>query len=93
MAYVAPESRIVGAGQLVDHPRKIARNYLRGKFFLDLFIVLPIPQVLYSQPLKCFFEFCQLGDVSFSYIIFHLCVSDNDIIDITSTLRHIHSRI
>ncbi|KAL0719279.1 hypothetical protein Bca4012_068603 [Brassica carinata] len=46
MAYVAPETRIVGAGQLVDHPRKIARNYLRGKFFLDLFIVLPIPQIM-----------------------------------------------
>ncbi|CAH2053451.1 unnamed protein product [Thlaspi arvense] len=46
LAYVAPESRIVGAGQLVDHPRKIARNYIRGKFFLDLFIVLPIPQIM-----------------------------------------------
>ncbi|CAN6919875.1 unnamed protein product [Brassica oleracea] len=46
MAYVAPESRIVGAGQLVVHPRKIARNYLRRKFFLDLFIVLPIPQIM-----------------------------------------------
>ncbi|XP_018433123.2 putative cyclic nucleotide-gated ion channel 19 [Raphanus sativus] len=46
MAYVAPESRIVGAGQLVDHPRKIALNYLRGKFFLDMFIVLPIPQIM-----------------------------------------------
>ncbi|KAJ0238406.1 cyclic nucleotide-gated ion channel 20 [Hirschfeldia incana] len=46
MAYVAPESRIVGAGQLVDHPRKIARNYLRGKFLLDVFIVLPIPQIM-----------------------------------------------
>ncbi|KAF8050561.1 hypothetical protein N665_1940s0004 [Sinapis alba] len=46
MAYVAPESRIVGAGQLVDHPRKIARNYLRGKFLLDMFIVLPIPQIM-----------------------------------------------
>ncbi|CAH8388692.1 unnamed protein product [Eruca vesicaria subsp. sativa] len=46
MAYVAPESRIVGAGQLVDHPRKIACNYLRGKFLLDMFIVLPIPQIM-----------------------------------------------
>ncbi|KAL0899869.1 hypothetical protein Bca101_083830 [Brassica carinata] len=46
LAYVAPESRIVGAGQLVDHPRKIARNYLRGKFFLDLLIVLPMPQYI-----------------------------------------------
>ncbi|XP_010487666.1 PREDICTED: putative cyclic nucleotide-gated ion channel 19 [Camelina sativa] len=46
LAYVAPESRIVGAGQLVDHPSKIARHYFRGKFFPDLFIVLPIPQVM-----------------------------------------------
>ncbi|VVA98022.1 unnamed protein product [Arabis nemorensis] len=46
LAYVAPESRIVGAGQLVDQPGKIARNYIRGKFCLDLFIVLPIPQLV-----------------------------------------------
>ncbi|KAF8089478.1 hypothetical protein N665_0505s0028 [Sinapis alba] len=46
LAYVAPESRIVGAGQLVDHPRKIARNYFRGKFFLDMLIVLPMPQIM-----------------------------------------------
>ncbi|CAN7000834.1 unnamed protein product [Brassica rapa subsp. trilocularis] len=46
LAYVAPESRIVGAGQLVDHPRKIASNYLRGKFLLDLLIVLPMPQIM-----------------------------------------------
>lgn len=56
LAYVAPESRIVGAGQLVDHPKKIARHYFRGKFFLDLFIVLPIPQVLYSNNLQMFFD-------------------------------------
>lgn len=46
LAYVAPESTVVGAGQLVDHPRKIARHYFRGKFLLDLFIVMPLPQVL-----------------------------------------------
>uniref|UniRef100_A0A1J3J5H4 Putative cyclic nucleotide-gated ion channel 19 n=2 Tax=Noccaea caerulescens TaxID=107243 RepID=A0A1J3J5H4_NOCCA len=46
LAYVSPESRIVGAGQLVDQPRKIASNYIRGKFFLDLFIVIPIPQIM-----------------------------------------------
>ncbi|KAL1202694.1 putative cyclic nucleotide-gated ion channel 19 [Cardamine amara subsp. amara] len=46
LAYVAPEFRVVGAGQLVDHPRKIASHYLRGKYFLDLFIVLPILQVM-----------------------------------------------
>ena len=45
LAYVAPESTVVGAGQLVAHPRKIARHYFRGKFLLDLFIVMPLPQV------------------------------------------------
>ncbi|ESQ48153.1 hypothetical protein EUTSA_v10020123mg [Eutrema salsugineum] len=46
LAYVAPESTVVGAGQLVDHPGKIARHYFRGKFLLDLFIVMPLPQIL-----------------------------------------------
>ncbi|XP_010549021.1 PREDICTED: probable cyclic nucleotide-gated ion channel 20, chloroplastic [Tarenaya hassleriana] len=46
LAYVAPETRVVGAGELVDHPKKIARHYLRGKFFLDLFVTLPLPQIL-----------------------------------------------
>lgn len=45
LAYVAPESLVVGAGDLVDHPKKIAVHYLRGYFLLDLFIVLPLPQV------------------------------------------------
>lgn len=46
LAYVAPESRVVGAGDLVDVPKKIAFHYLRGRyFFLDLFVVLPLPQV------------------------------------------------
>ncbi|XP_065622172.1 probable cyclic nucleotide-gated ion channel 20, chloroplastic isoform X2 [Quercus suber] len=44
LAYVAPESRVVGAGELVDHPKKIALNYIRGCFFIDLFAVLPLPQ-------------------------------------------------
>ncbi|KAG5229728.1 cyclic nucleotide-gated ion channel [Salix suchowensis] len=46
LAYVAPESRVVGAGELVDHPKKIAKHYLRGFFFIDLFVVLPLPQRL-----------------------------------------------
>ncbi|KAG7582340.1 Cyclic nucleotide-binding-like [Arabidopsis suecica] len=46
MAYVARESTVVGAGQLVSHPKKIALHYFRGKFFLDLFIVMPLPQIL-----------------------------------------------
>ncbi|PKA49601.1 putative cyclic nucleotide-gated ion channel 20, chloroplastic [Apostasia shenzhenica] len=46
LAYVAPESRVVGAGDLVDDPKKIAMHYLRGYFLLDLFVVLPLPQVM-----------------------------------------------
>eukprot|EP00258_Populus_trichocarpa_P022080 XP_024438099.1 probable cyclic nucleotide-gated ion channel 20, chloroplastic isoform X2 [Populus trichocarpa] len=46
LAYVAPESRVVGAGELVDHPKKIAKHYLRGCFFIDLFAVLPLPQII-----------------------------------------------
>ncbi|KAK1287698.1 hypothetical protein QJS10_CPB19g01623 [Acorus calamus] len=46
LAYVAPESRVVGAGDLVDEPKKVAAHYLRGFFPLDAFVVLPLPQVL-----------------------------------------------
>lgn len=46
LAYVAPESRVVGAGDLVDRPKKIAIHYLRGYFAFDLFVVLPLPQVM-----------------------------------------------
>ncbi|KAJ6832844.1 putative cyclic nucleotide-gated ion channel 20, chloroplastic [Iris pallida] len=46
LAYVAPESRVVGTGDLVDQPKKIAVHYLRGLFALDLFVLLPLPQVM-----------------------------------------------
>ncbi|KAG4952695.1 hypothetical protein JHK85_046562 [Glycine max] len=46
LAYVSPESTVVGAGDLVDHPKKIALNYLKGYFFIDLFVVLPLPQIM-----------------------------------------------
>lgn len=45
LAYVAPESRVFGAGDLVDHPKRIALNYLQGYFLIDLFVALPLPQV------------------------------------------------
>ncbi|KAL4578818.1 hypothetical protein LXL04_014949 [Taraxacum kok-saghyz] len=52
LAYISPESRVVGAGDLEKRPKKIALHYLSGFFFLDLLIVLPIPQmiVLFIQP-------------------------------------------
>ncbi|XP_019710007.1 probable cyclic nucleotide-gated ion channel 20, chloroplastic isoform X2 [Elaeis guineensis] len=44
VAYVAPESRVVGAGDLVDQPKKIALHYLQHNFILDLCVALPLPQ-------------------------------------------------
>ncbi|CAA2981001.1 probable cyclic nucleotide-gated ion channel 20, chloroplastic isoform X1 [Olea europaea subsp. europaea] len=46
LAYVAPESRVVGAGDLVDDPKKIARNYLSSYFIIDVFVALPLPQII-----------------------------------------------
>ncbi|XP_060669986.1 probable cyclic nucleotide-gated ion channel 20, chloroplastic isoform X2 [Ziziphus jujuba] len=46
LAYVEPESKVVGAGELVDLPTKIARHYLQGYFLLDFFNVLPLPQIV-----------------------------------------------
>ncbi|WCJ34744.1 cyclic nucleotide gated channel 19 [Euphorbia peplus] len=46
LAYIAPESRVIGTGELVDDPKKIARQYLCGYFAVDLFIVLPLPQII-----------------------------------------------
>ncbi|PNY02543.1 cyclic nucleotide-gated cation channel protein, partial [Trifolium pratense] len=44
LAYVSPDSRVVGAGDLVDHPKKIALNYIKSYFFFDLFVVAPLPE-------------------------------------------------
>ena len=41
---MAPESRVVGAGEVVEHPKKIALNYLTGYFLIDIFNVIPLPQ-------------------------------------------------
>ncbi|KAJ4959999.1 hypothetical protein NE237_019909 [Protea cynaroides] len=46
LAYIAPESRVVGAGDLVDHPKKIALHYLSTYFLIDVFVVLPLPQIM-----------------------------------------------
>jgi len=45
VAYISPRSRGVGAGDLIDHPKMIALNYLKNDFIIDFFIALPLPQV------------------------------------------------
>ncbi|KAJ0579834.1 putative cyclic nucleotide-binding domain, Ion transport domain, rmlC-like jelly roll [Helianthus annuus] len=44
-AYVAPNSRVFGRGDLVMDPRKIALRYLRTTFAVDLAAALPLPQL------------------------------------------------
>lgn len=48
LAYVSKESLVLGRGSLVWDARKIALHYLRpgGGFWFDLFVILPIPQVV-----------------------------------------------
>ncbi|KAK1387788.1 Cyclic nucleotide-binding domain-containing protein [Heracleum sosnowskyi] len=41
LAYFASESRI-----LVEHPKRIALNYLSGYFLVDFFVILPFSQVI-----------------------------------------------
>ncbi|KAK4400610.1 Cyclic nucleotide-gated ion channel 18 [Sesamum angolense] len=43
-AYVAPNTRVFGRGDLVTDPKLIARRYLRGDFAIDLAAALPLPQ-------------------------------------------------
>lgn len=44
-AYIAPSSRVYGRGELIIDPSKIASNYLRKDFWIDLVTALPLPQV------------------------------------------------
>lgn len=44
-AYVAPSSRVFGTGELVIDPMPIAMRYIKSYFIMDLFALLPLPQV------------------------------------------------
>ncbi|CAI0472777.1 unnamed protein product, partial [Linum tenue] len=46
LAYLDPESTELGAGELVKHPKKIAKNYMRGWFLIDLLNAPPLPQII-----------------------------------------------
>lgn len=57
LAYVSRESLVVGCGKLVWDARDIAFHYLgslRG-FWLDAFVILPIPQVNFDFRFTIFF--------------------------------------
>ncbi|MCO5548986.1 hypothetical protein L7F22_002451 [Adiantum nelumboides] len=44
--YIVSSSRILGRGELVKNPGLIAKRYLKGRFFVDLVAVLPLPQII-----------------------------------------------
>ncbi|KAG8388506.1 hypothetical protein BUALT_Bualt02G0132700 [Buddleja alternifolia] len=46
LPYVNPKSGIMGVGDIVDDPRKVARNYFFGYFGIDFFVALPLPQII-----------------------------------------------
>jgi len=50
---------VVGAGDLVDHPKEIAFHYLKGYFLIDLFVVFPLPQVnlRFQFPFLCILRY------------------------------------
>ena len=44
-AFVAPNSRVFGRGELVMDAKEIAMRYLKSDFVIDLAAALPLPQV------------------------------------------------
>lgn len=44
--YIVASSRVLGRGELVRNPVLIAKRYLKGRFFVDLIAVLPLPQII-----------------------------------------------
>nr|DAD30978.1 TPA_asm: hypothetical protein HUJ06_009829 [Nelumbo nucifera] len=45
-AFVAPNSRVFGRGELVMDERQIAMRYLKSDFVIDLAATLPLPQIV-----------------------------------------------
>ncbi|XP_020096926.1 cyclic nucleotide-gated ion channel 1-like [Ananas comosus] len=44
--FIAPSSRVFGRGVLVEDPAAIAKRYISSYFIIDIFAVLPLPQVI-----------------------------------------------
>ena len=43
--FIAPSSRVFGRGVLVEDGKEIAKRYMSSYFWIDIFAVLPLPQV------------------------------------------------
>ncbi|XP_020587926.1 cyclic nucleotide-gated ion channel 17-like [Phalaenopsis equestris] len=45
-AFIAPNSRVFGRGELVMDPKQIAERYLKTDFLIDFLAALPLPQIV-----------------------------------------------
>lgn len=56
LAYVSRESLVIGCGKLVWDARAVAAHYVRSpkRFWFDIFVILPVPQVPSSSHLLCY---------------------------------------
>ncbi|KAJ6387526.1 hypothetical protein OIU78_017279 [Salix suchowensis] len=50
--FIAPSSRVIGRGVLVEDTWAIAKRYLSSYFLIDILSVLPLPQVVISSYLN-----------------------------------------
>ncbi|KAJ6387528.1 hypothetical protein OIU78_017281 [Salix suchowensis] len=50
--FIAPSSRVLGRGVLVEDTRAIIKRYLSSYFLIDILSVLPLPQVVISSYLN-----------------------------------------
>ncbi|KAJ6376070.1 hypothetical protein OIU77_000942 [Salix suchowensis] len=50
--FIAPSSRVLGRGVLVEDTRAIVKRYLSSYFLIDILSVLPLPQVVISSYLN-----------------------------------------
>jgi cyclic nucleotide gated channel, plant len=76
LAFVSRESLVVGSGKLVWDPKEIARHYMKNPkgIWFDLFVLLPLPQVITYFSILEFLFFLSFFIYFFYqiYIFFHL---------------------
>lgn len=54
LAYVSKRSLVQGRGELVFDARKVCKHYVIGTFWIDLYVLMPMPPVSPIPMLNCF---------------------------------------
>ncbi|KAI5077311.1 hypothetical protein GOP47_0007135 [Adiantum capillus-veneris] len=94
LAYVSKESLILGRGSLVWDAREIAFHYLRpgGGFWFDIFVILPIPQVILWIVLPHMISRGDVGSVTtvlLTTILFHFIPKVVHLVFLARRIRHV----